>query len=73
MIWINLEDKFNIVFGKDLLRATNQWIRDNYKKSIFGVMKPGDIDKEIIDVLDQLMDRPKPQNKMNGVKRIWNI
>lgn len=57
--WVNLEGKLGIVPGKELLRATNGWFKDNYKiscsmKSIFNVMKPEDIDVEIVEVLDQL-------------------
>lgn len=51
--WTSLEEKLNIVSGKDLLRSTNRWIKENYKincsmKSIFNAMKPEDIDREMV-------------------------
>lgn len=59
--WLDLSRKLSIVPGKDLLRVTNQWIKEKYKiscsmKSIFSVMKPEDIDVEIIEVLTQLTE-----------------
>lgn len=59
--WTNLEDKLYLVPGKDLLRASNKWMTENYKvscsmRSIFNVMKPDDIDPEIIQVLEKLND-----------------
>ena len=57
--WTSLDEKITISPGKDLLKATNQWMRDNFKiscsiKRIFSVMTPNDIDSEIKEVLDQL-------------------
>lgn len=57
--WTSLEVKLNIIPGKDLLRATNKWMKDNYKincsmRSIFDYMKIEDIDIEIVEVLNQL-------------------
>ncbi|MEA4902927.1 AAA family ATPase [Desulfitobacterium sp.] len=57
--WSSLEDKLNIIPGKDLLRATNKWMKENYKincsmRSIFDVMRSGDIDTEIVEVLNKL-------------------
>jgi predicted ATP-dependent endonuclease of OLD family len=57
--WTNLEEKLNIVPGKDLLRATNGWMKENYNtscsmKSIFNVMKADDIDIEVVEILNQL-------------------
>lgn len=59
--WINIKEKLDIVPGKDLLRATNKWMTKNYNVScsmrrIFYVMKPEDIDPEIIEVLKQLTE-----------------
>lgn len=58
-MWNDLEQKLNIVSGKELLRATNKWIKDNYNKScsmkaIFNVMKAEDVDAEIVEVLNML-------------------
>lgn len=57
--WTSLEARIDIIPGKDALRAINGWIRQEYNvscsmKSIFSVMKPDDIDAEIIAVLGQL-------------------
>ena len=56
--WTDLDEKLKILPGKDLLRATNKWIKDNYEikcsmTRIFSVMKPDDIDVEIKDILSQ--------------------
>lgn len=58
--WSNIEEKLSIVPGKSLLRGTNKWIYDNYKvhcsmQSIFNEMKMEDIDREIINVINQLV------------------
>lgn len=57
--WISLERKLNILSGKDLLKATNKWLKENYKincsmRSIFDAMESEDIDIEIVKVLNQL-------------------
>lgn len=53
--WISLKQKLDIVPGKDLLRASNKWMQENYKvrcsmKIIFNSMKPDDVDPEIKEV-----------------------
>jgi len=57
--WTNLHEKIAIVPGKDLLKETNHWIKENYNiscsiKRIFSVMKPEDIDSEMKNLLDRL-------------------
>lgn len=57
--WTSLDEKITIVPGKDLLKATNNWFKENYRtscsaKRIFSVMKPEDIDIEIKEVLNTL-------------------
>ncbi len=57
--WTSLEDKLNMVPGKDLLRATNSWIKENYKvscsmRSIFNIMNPEDVDNEVLEILSEL-------------------
>lgn len=59
--WTNLDRKLAIVPGKELLRATNNWMRENYKKScsmksIFNAMDAGDVDREIVEVLTKLIN-----------------
>lgn len=59
--WTTIDEKINILPGKDLLRATNTWIKNNYNiscsmKRIFNAMKPKDIDKEIVEILKQLIE-----------------
>jgi len=58
--WTTLDDKLNLVPGKELLSAINGWMNEKYKarcsmKNIFNVMKLEDVDTEIIEVLNQLM------------------
>lgn len=57
--WINLNEKLSIVPGKELLRTTNSWMKENYNKScsmktIFNSMKPENVDDEIVQVINQL-------------------
>lgn len=57
--WTSLTEKIAIVPGKDLLKATNNWLKENYNiscstKRIFSVMKAEDIDGEIVEVLEGL-------------------
>lgn len=59
--WTSLEEKLNIVPGKDLLRATNRWIKDNYNiscsmKSMFNAMKPEDVDLELVEIINLLIN-----------------
>lgn len=60
--WTCLNDKIALVGGKVLLASTNSWIKSTYKKScsmnkIFSLMKPTDVDKEIVDVINNLKSR----------------
>ncbi|WP_312561099.1 ATP-binding protein [Anaerospora sp.] len=57
--WVSLEGKLSIVPGKDLLKATNNWVKENYNvscsiKRIFSVMKSEDIDVELIELIKRL-------------------
>lgn len=57
--WTNLEEKLKLVSGKEMLKRTNEWIRKRFGKScsmnrIFSVMKPSDIDEEIVELISQL-------------------
>ncbi len=57
--WTSVDDKISITPGKELLRATNGWFKENYNvscsiKRIFDVMKPEDIDVEIVELLSKL-------------------
>lgn len=59
--WGSMEEKINILPGKELLRRTNGWIKEHYHtscsmKSIFNAMKPDDIDDEIVEVLNLLIN-----------------
>lgn len=58
--WIDINSKLSIVSGKDLLRATNKWLKDCYSTScsmnrIFNVMVPEDVDDEIVELLNKLV------------------
>jgi len=57
--WTSLDEKLKLVGGKDLLKATNNWIKETFEKScsmnkIFSIMKASDVDSEIIEVINNL-------------------
>lgn len=57
--WGSLDEKLKIVPGKELLKATNSWIKKNYNincsmRSIFNAMESEDVDNEIVTILNQL-------------------
>ena len=70
--WIYINSKLSIVSGKDLLRATNKWLKDCYNTScsmnrIFSVMVPEDVDDEIVELLNKLVGWRKRVNMENRI------
>jgi predicted ATP-dependent endonuclease of OLD family len=58
--WNSLEEKFNLVNGKDAISIINSWMKSKYKKNcsavkILSKFKPEDIHDDVVKVLNRIV------------------